>query len=121
MAELSTDYYLLRNTAGCVSYEPSMSDIFWPPMIIFSQLCVSTDRTTLFLVSLVRLLFYVVLYEVINDMINIEKYRIIRYPLLIIIIINIICVGGIVSKPTIFSFGSKDPVSVAKPYNLNTI
>ena len=117
-SDLSTNYYIISDTSNCVSYEPSAIDIFFPSPVIFSKLfCVSTDRTILFLVSLVRLLFYVILYEILNDLINFEKHYIIKVPFMLLIFINIVYIGVVVSKPTIFSIGSQSPVAVAKPYN----
>lgn len=91
---------------NCISYEPTSLELILPSPIIFNTLCVSTDRTTLFIVSIIRILFYVILYYVLNDIINLEDYRYIKYILLTMIIVNIIYVGFVVSKDTTFSIGA---------------
>ncbi|VBB18234.1 hypothetical protein YASMINEVIRUS_697 [Yasminevirus sp. GU-2018] len=96
-----TDY-----RASCISYESSTFELFIPSPIIFSTFCVSTDRTSLFIVSVVRVLFYVILYYVLNDIIDMEQYRYIKYVLLMMIIVNIVYVGFVVSKDTTFSIGA---------------
>jgi hypothetical protein len=108
---LSSDYYIIRDTSNCISYEPSSFDLFLPSPIIFSKLCMSTDRTTLFIVSLTRMLFYTILYYVLNDLIDFEEYSVVKYLVLTIIIINIIYIGIVVSKSTVFSVGSQSSVA----------
>ena len=96
-----TDY-----KAMCISYDSSSFELFIPSPIIFSTLCVSTDRTSLFIVSVARVLFYVILYYVLNDVIDMEQYRYIKYVLLTMIIVNIVYVGFVVAKDTTFSIGA---------------
>lgn len=94
------------DTDNCISYEPSAIELILPSPIIFKTLCVSTDRTSLFIVSIVRILFYVIIYYTINDIIDLESYRYIKYVLLTLILVNIIYIGFVVSKNTMFSVGA---------------
>lgn len=91
---------------NCTSYEPSAIELILPSPIIFKTLCVSTDKTSLFIVSIVRILFYVILYYTLNDIINLESYRYVKYVLLTLILVNIVYVGFVVSKNTMFSVGA---------------
>jgi|SRR5579872_1533343 len=91
---------------NCISYEPTSIELILPSPIIFKTLCVSTDRTSLFIVSIVRILFYVIIYYTLNDIINLESYRYVKYTLLALILVNIVYVGFVVSKNTMFSVGA---------------
>lgn len=90
----------------CISYDQSMLELFLPSPIIFKTFCVSTDKTRLFLVSFIRIIFYLIIYYVINDIIDFEQYRYIKYPLLTIIVSNIFYLGFVVGKTTLYSMGS---------------
>ena len=96
----------MQNTHSCTSYEPSSIEIFIPSMIIFSQLCMSTDRTSLFIMSLLRIIFYVILYHVIDNIIDLDYYYIIKYVILLVIFLNIIYLGIVIAKKTVFSIGT---------------
>ena len=95
-----------NNTIDCISYVPSTLELFIPSDAIFSTLCVSTDKTSLFIMSFIRLLVYIILYYVIDDMINYEKYKTLQYLLVIMIFVNILYIGIVVAKNTVFSIGS---------------
>lgn len=94
----------------CISYESSNLELFIPSPIIFSTLCISTDRTSLFIVSIVRLLFYIILYYALSDIIDLENYRYIKYIILTLIVVNIVYIGFVVSKDTTFSVGADKSV-----------
>ena len=94
------------SSTDCISYISSTLEIFIPSPIIFSSLCVSTDKTNLFIVSLLRLIMYMLIYYAVNDVINYKKYKIIQYILIIIICVNILYIGIVVAKNTLFSIGS---------------
>jgi hypothetical protein len=91
---------------NCISYNPSTIEIFIPSPIIFYTLCVSTDKTSLFLISLIRLIIYVLIYYCLNDIIDYNVYQSLQYTLISIICINIIYIGLVVSKNTLFSIGN---------------
>jgi ABC-type bacteriocin/lantibiotic exporter with double-glycine peptidase domain len=98
-----------NNTIDCISYvQPSSLELFIPSNVIFSTLCVSTDKTNLFIVSVARLLVWIILYYVIDDMINYEKYKTLEYLLVIMIFVNILYIGVVVAKNTVFSIGSRN-------------
>lgn len=91
---------------NCISYTPSSLELILPSPIVFSTLCVSTDKTSLFINSFIRLMFYVILYYFLNDMIDMNKHRIVQYILFTMIMVNILYIGVVVSKTTIFSIGT---------------
>lgn len=96
-----------NNTIDCISYaNPSALELFIPSNVIFSTLCVSTDKTNLFIVSITRLLVWIILYYVIDDMINYENYKTLQYLLVTMIFVNILYIGMVVAKNTVFSIGS---------------
>lgn len=95
-----------RVTSDCISYSPSSLELLFPSPIIISTLCVSTDKTSLFITSLIRLLFYIILYHVLDEIMDLNHYRAIEYVLLILIAINVVYLGLVVSKSTVFSIGS---------------
>ncbi len=94
------------NSTDCISYTSSTLEIFIPSPIVFSTLCVSTDKTNLFIVSLIRLIMYMLIYYGINDMINYDDHRTIQYILVTMICVNILYIGLVVSKNTVFSIGT---------------
>jgi len=95
-----------RVTSDCVSYTPSSIELLLPSPIVISTLCVSTDKTSLFITSLIRLVFYIILYHVLGEIMDLNRYRGIQYALLTIIAVNVIYLALVVSKSTVFSIGS---------------
>jgi hypothetical protein len=95
-----------RTTSDCISYTPSSLEIILPSPIILSTLCVSTDKTSLFIISLVRLLFYVLLYHVMSEIMDFNAHNVIQYTLLTFIVVNIMYIGFVVSKSTVFSINN---------------
>lgn len=115
----------MTDIESCISYESSTLELVLPSPIIFSKLCVSTDRTSLFIVSFIRVIFYVILYYVINDLIDLEHERYIKYVLLTVIVVNSLYVGIVVGKNTSFSIGADrtvlektDPRKESIPYSI---
>jgi len=90
----------------CVSYNQTTLELFVPSSIIFNTLCVSTDKTSLFIISLIRLLMYIIIYYVLNDIMDFEENKIIQYLLIIIILVNILYTGVVVAKTPVFSIGA---------------
>lgn len=74
----------------CTSYLPQNYEIFIPSFN-FNKFCFTTDRTSLFIVSFTRVLIYVILYNLLQD-------TILRIPLIIIVIINILYLGIIIVR-----------------------
>jgi hypothetical protein len=68
-----------------------------PFPIIFSTLCESTDKTRLFIVSFSRVLVYLILYFILDDIFDLNKYYV-KYVLLFIIFINSVYVISIIPK-----------------------
>ena len=85
----------------CISYSPDALEFFVPYLNVFANFCESTDKTRLFIMSLTRLMIYVIIYYVISDIINYEYFPIIQYILIITICINILYIGIVVSKQSV--------------------
>lgn len=90
----------------CISYTASTLEIFIPSPVIFSTLCVSTDKTNLFIVSLIRLIMYMLIYYLVNDLVDYKEYKTTQYFLITMICVNILYIGFVVSKNTVFSIGN---------------
>ena len=96
---------IIRNRINdnCVSYYEQLYELLLPSPIIFDTLCISYDKTYLFIVSLIRLIFYVIVYYLFDELIDYEKYPYVKYTFITLIIINMIYIGIVVSKKTLFS------------------
>lgn len=95
-----------NNGISCLSYSEKLWEMLLPSPIIFSTLCISTDKTNLFIMSSIRLMIYIILYYTIADLINIDQYKTLKYIIITIIVINIIYLGVVTSKNTLFRVGS---------------
>lgn len=91
---------------NCISYFPSSYELFFPSPIIIQTFCVSTDKTNLFLISIMRLLVYVIVYYLLDELITFDNHHIIQYILIVMIFVNVLYLGLIVGKNTLFSIGS---------------
>ena len=90
---------------SCISYESQSWELFFPSPILLKTFCVSTDKTMLFIVSFTRLLIYVIVYYLLDELIG-NGYALIRYILLTMIFVNIVHLGMVVSKTTLFSINN---------------
>jgi len=99
------DGSIIRNRINdnCISYEEQLYELLLPSPIIFNTLCLSYDKTYLFIVSLIRLIFYVILYYFFDELIDYKKYPYVKYTFITLIIINMVYLGFVVSKRTLFS------------------
>ena len=102
----------------CISYESKSFEVLLPSPIIFSTLCISYDKTELFIISFIRLLTYIILYYLLVETIDIANYPILNYIMYVVIGINIIYIGLVVSKRPVYSMGSNEIIS--KNVNINT-
>ena len=91
---------------NCISYEVKPFEYFIPSPIIFSPFCVSHDKTELFIVSMLRLALYIIIYYLVDENIDLEKHKILKYIMLTNIGINILYVGIVVSKKSLYSIGA---------------
>lgn len=94
----------------CISYESHSFELLFPSPIIISTFCISYDKTELFIMSLTRLLIYVTLYYLVEENINLEEHRIIKYVLFTMICVNIIYLGFVVAKQTVFSVSNNNSI-----------
>lgn len=94
------------NSNDCESYNSTTLELFIPSRIVFNTLCLSSDKTSLFIMSLTRLSIYIIIYYLLNDIMNLEDNKIIQYVLMIIIFVNILYLGLVVAKTPVFSIGS---------------
>lgn len=90
----------------CISYESRMFEYIIPSPVIFNTLCLSYDRTELFIMSVIRLILSVLIYYVTAEMIDIELYPVIDYALLVLIGINLLYIAIVVSIDPVFSVGA---------------
>ncbi len=95
----------------CVSYEPKFYEYFVPSPVIFTKQCLSYDRTELFIVSFIRLVLWMVIYFLFRNVISINNTNI-DYIFIAIFGINILYIGGVVSKVPTFSVGSGETISL---------
>lgn len=95
----------------CISYQPYSFEYLIPSPIIISTLCLSFDRTELFIISVVRLFIWIILYFLISEYINLENYPIVKYLFITMFGINILYIGMVVAKDPIFSLGAEETVS----------
>ena len=82
----------------CTGYNYSKKDFFFPPNEIFKTVCMSTDKTMLFLVSFVRCIIIGLIINVLYEN-NIHKY--INYALIFMLTygaINIFILVGVMLK-----------------------
>lgn len=94
----------------CISYQPNPLELFIPSPIIISTFCMSTDKTSLFIVSMTRLLIVVIFYNLIGEIIKYDDHPIIRNIFMTMIYVNIIYIGMVVAKNTLFSVGADKSV-----------
>ena len=110
----------------CVSYEPKFYEYLVPSPVIFTKQCLSYDRTELFIVSSIRLILWMVIYFLFRNIISMNntnntnntdnktnnKMGLIDYIFIAIFGINILYIGGVVSKVPTFSVGSGETISL---------
>jgi hypothetical protein len=84
----------------CYNYTYEISDFFFPPRETFLRLCISYDKTYLFIVSFVRCLIYLLATKVYVDVFDISDYwnNMIFTILIIICIINIVILFYVMIK-----------------------
>jgi hypothetical protein len=70
--KVSSDDYL-ENIEKCVSYVPKLLDFLIPQIEILDKLCISYDKTYLFLVCFMRCLIYMLLTKLYYDTFGIEN------------------------------------------------
>ena len=91
----------------CVSYQSNFFEYFFPSPSVISTLCLSHDRTELFIISIVRLFIWIILFYIVSESILIDDYPIIKYTFYTMFGINILYIGLVVSKNPVFSVGSE--------------
>ena len=97
---------ILNKKIDCTSYAENLWELLVPSPIIFSTLCVSIDKTNLFIMSFTRLIMYIILYYVIHSLIDLDKHKTLKYALITIICINIVYIGIVVAKNALFRASS---------------
>ena len=99
----------MSNTS-CISYKGRMYEYLIPSPIIFSTMCLSYDRTELFIISIIRLILWIILTYVIGEMIDLTEYIFVKYLLFIMLGVNLLYVGIVVSTRPVFSLGTDETV-----------
>jgi hypothetical protein len=87
--------------AKCLVYNFHYLEAIVPFPIIFTTLCESMDKTRLFIVSFSRILVYLILYFIIDDIFDLKKHYIIKYVLFLIIFLNIVYLVSIIPKKSL--------------------
>ena len=82
---------------NCIGYQNKLYEFLLPSTIILKKLCMSYDKTELFIVSLIRLLIYIILLN------SLQKYNYIQKILYVIILLNLIYLVIIVIKTPVLS------------------
>jgi hypothetical protein len=83
----------------CEEYDLKMYHLLVPSLSIYGKLCNSSDRTSLFIMTVLRLSIYWFIYkQFINELITNNKLNNYGYFILIMIILNIISVSIVLSK-----------------------
>lgn len=96
------------NSQYCNPYIFSIFDLIFPPYIILDQVCISKDKTLLFIISLIRLLIIWIVSIYINNYILIDIW----------IIINALCLLIIFTKIPLYDLQVDKP---NKPNNVQII
>jgi hypothetical protein len=91
----------------CASYQSKSFEYLFPSPVIATTLCLSHDRTELFIISIIRLFIWILLFYIISELIYIDEYPIIKYTFYTMFGINILYIGIVVSKNPVFSVGSE--------------
>lgn len=88
------------DTYNCINYNPNFIDIFLPSYKIIYKFCLSTDKTKLFLISLCRLCFWLLIFASLtnNNYISQEDNTIIFIVLLSYILINMVYIIIVIFK-----------------------
>ena len=86
----------------CYNYTYSFKDFIFPPIETFKFMCISYDKTYLFIISFIRCIFYLLLLKVYTDIVDITDYwnNLIFMLLIIICIIHIIIFLYVTLKKT---------------------
>ena len=98
----------------CTSYDWQTYEILLPSLAIFDTLCVSSDKTNLFLISFLRLMIYVLAYYLID-------IKIISYILLFMICICVVYLIAVIFKQPLFVMDSNKSAFAYTHPNPNVI
>lgn len=90
----------------CVSYQSNFFEYLMPSPVIFNTMCLSYDRTELFIMSFIRLIIWMVIYYVVSEAIDLDDYPVVKYTMLTILAINVLYIGIVVSLDPVFSVGA---------------
>jgi general stress protein CsbA len=98
----------------CISYTPSLYEYIIPSPVVLQRLCLSYDRTDLFIVSVIRMFLWIMLVVLFtrtldNRYINMS-IAVLRYILIIIVGINLLYIGMVVAKNPVLSMGANESV-----------
>jgi len=114
------DYFAIIEK--CYDYTYNFEDLFFPPHETFIKLCTSSEKTYLFLISLVRCIFYLLVLKVYTDIFDTKEYwnSIIFMVLLAIVVINIFMLFvTMMKKPKISAYDLTPTYSLGGPPNMS--
>lgn len=95
----------------CTSYQSYPFEYLLPSPVVLSTLCLSFDRTELFIMSTIRLFIWIIIFLMMSEEYDLNNHRIIRLFLYTMISMNMIYVGIVITKKPVISVGSNESVS----------
>lgn len=105
----------------CDVYIPTLFDYIFPPMSIFRGVCISYDKTSLFITSVIRLALWWLILECSETYIT-ERFPKIYTLLYIFVVVNMIVLGIVLIKQPVSEYGPTNKrVIEMKPLVINQI
>lgn len=101
------------DTYNCIEYKPTFIDVFVPSYQIIYKLCLSTDKTKLFLMSLCRLIFWGIIFAFLvnGKYIGQDNDAIVYLILLTYIVINLAYIIIVIFKSPVIDKKVMDRIS----------
>lgn len=85
--------------SDCYSFRHNVWDLIFPQLYIFDKICLIQDKTKIFMMALIRTLFYWVIFNILSVYIGSMSYKwYFLGPITIMIIINLIVLTIILAK-----------------------
>ena len=85
--------------SNCISYQNKLYEYLLPSPVLLKKLCMSYDKTELFIISVIRLIVFIILLK------STHNYKYVRVILYIIILLNLIYLIIIITKTPVLSVG----------------
>jgi hypothetical protein len=105
---------------NCYSYSYSPTQLFFPQSYVYKTLCGSADKTYIFIVTIINIMIYWIIYQLIDKSIDSKYKYFILIPLIILIIIILICLIIIVAKKPVYASETNTNQEIITTYNKDT-